>query len=135
MARTDAGRHAVLAEYIEDLIQTQRGAGPAARRAFVRRHADKLGGYASYLLHQHDVMLGDSFQDAMRALDGEWPLSFTGYRLAFPTRLTAGMDDSLDEARAQWNRARMGTPRTETEAGNEAGTVLPLPPRGRRISA
>ncbi len=95
---------AQFAKYVRDLVETAQ-AGTESSRDFIEQHAQALGGYASYLLHLPDVPLTDSFRDALRARHNEWPLTFTGYRLAFPPRLTERLTGGLEEALSLWRIA------------------------------
>jgi hypothetical protein len=94
-------------DYIRDLVDATQ-AGTGSSREFVERHARALGGYASYLLHLPDVPLAESFCDALRARQNEWPLTFTGYRVAFPPHLTERLVGGLEEALGLW-RIALGT--------------------------
>ena len=91
-------------DYIRDLVDATQ-AGTESSREFIERHARALGGYASYLLHLPDGPLAESFYDALRARHDEWPLTFTGYRVAFPPHLTERLVGGLEEALGLWRIA------------------------------
>jgi hypothetical protein len=128
MARTrtiPAFSAAQFAKYVRDLVDTAQ-AGTESSRDFIEQHAQALGGYASYLLHLPDVPLSDSFRDALRARHSEWPLTFTGYRLAFPPRLTERLAGGLEEALSLW-RIALGT---EDERSSQTIVRAPRPGSG-----
>jgi hypothetical protein len=104
---TPAFSAALFVNYVRDLVDTAQ-AGTESSRGFIERHARALGGYASYMLHLPDVPLAESFCDALRARRSEWPLTFTGYRLAFPTHLTERLAGGPEEALGLW-RIALGT--------------------------
>ncbi len=116
-------------DYIRDLVDTAQ-TGTAFSRDFIERHTQALGGYASYLLHLPDVSLAESLCDALRARRNEWPLTFTGYRLAFPPHLTERLAGGSEEALGLW-RTALGT---EDEAPAQSN-VRVLRPRGSRTTA
>jgi hypothetical protein len=111
-------------DYIRDLVDATQ-AGTESSREFIERHARALGGYASYLLHLPDVPLAESFCDALRARQNEWPLTFTGYRVAFPPHLIERLKGGPDEALRLW-RIALGA---EDESSTQTN-VRVLRPRG-----
>lgn len=116
-------------DYIRDLVDTAQ-TGTESPRGFIERHARALGGYASYLLHLPDVPLAESFCDALRACRSEWPLTFTGYRLAFPTHLTERLAGGPEEALGLW-RIALGTEDARAARAN----MRMLRPGGSRAPA
>ena len=132
MARTTTTRTLSAAQYVNyvrDLVDTAR-TGTESSKEFIERHARALGGYASYLLHLPDVPLTESFSDALRARRNEWPLTFTGYRLAFPPHLTERLAGGLEEALGLW-RIALGT----EDEGPAQANVRTLRRGGRPIPA
>lgn len=101
---TPAFSAAQFVNYVRDLVDTAQ-TGTESSRGFIERHARALGGYASYLLQLPDAPLGESFCDALRARRSEWPLTFTGYRLAFPTHLMERLAGGPEEALGLWRIA------------------------------
>jgi len=116
-------------DYIRDLVDATQD-GTESSREFIERHARALGGYASYLLHLPDIPLAESFYDALRARQSEWPLTFTGYRVAFPPHLIERLKGGPDEALRLW-RFALGT----DDGGPAQTNVRVLRPGGRPIPA